>query len=141
MKKKSSKPAQDSAIDIKNDDLMVSLGIRVPKLEPNDPSVWTKTPQERKTLKKLRRGKYGDMRFHTIPSKSIPVIAKLIICLKKNKKFPKTTYSCECYMHKIGDILSEYTQENKKSGYIESLVTKYVYNGQTYKPSERPFWF
>ena len=93
-----------------------------------DPCVWIKTDQERKLLKSLR--KRTKMHFNSIPCKEIPVLAKLIVYLKKNKEFPHTTYSTMCYMNHIGSVLSRYSD----------LVSKYSYNGKTYLPSERPFW-
>ena len=131
----------NSWVDVYDDVLMVELGMRCPLHIPKDLDVWIKTPNERRLLKGLRRRNYGDMRFHSIPSKKIPVRARLTIYLKKNKIFPNTTYSVECQMHEIGDILSAYSQKDKKTGLQKSLVSKYVYNGKTYKPEERPFWY
>lgn len=130
----------DSWVDIYDNDEMVRLGIRPPMFTPRDQSVWTKTPYEKRILKSLRRSHKGKMRSHSVPIKPIPVRAKLIIQLKKNKKFPNSTYSCECNMHEIGNILSIYYQWNKKDKCTECLITKYTYNGRTYKPWERPYW-
>lgn len=129
-----------SWVDVHNDALMVSLGIRPPYLPQKDKSVWTKTSYEKKILKSLRRGNSSRIHFHSIPMKSIPVRAKLIIQLKKNKVFPKSTYSIECWQHEIGNILQRYYYSNKKNGTNECLVLKYKYNGKEYQPSERPFW-
>lgn len=131
---------EDRRVDVHNDKLMVELGIRPPHITPRDKSMWTKTPYERKILR-LERHKYkGDFHFHSIPQKNIPVRAKLVIYLKKNKKFPNTTYSTECWQHEIGDILLNYYSKNRKTERNECLVAKYVYNGKTYSPDERPFW-
>lgn len=101
-----------------------------------DKSVWTKTQNEKKLLRNARNStKKEKMHFHSIPIKNIPVLAKLIIYLKKNTKFPKTTYSTNCYMHEIGNILALYCTDK-----CENLVVKYSYNGKTYSPNERPFW-
>ena len=131
---------EDFWVDVHDDAQMVELGIRPPSLAPRDPSVWTKTPYEKRILKSLRRIHKGRMHFHSSPIKHIPVRARLIVQLKHNKKFPKSTYSSECNMHEIGSILSKYYQWNKKNKCTECLIVKYSYNGKTYKPWERPFW-
>lgn len=123
----------DPWIDVHNDELMVQLGIRPPHYVPNDSSVWSKTTHERNLLNSVRNNSTR-MYFHSVPSKYIPVKAKLIIYLKKNKKFPNTTYSRECYQHEIDSILLKYSDGG-------SLVSKYTFNGRTYKPNERPFWY
>ena len=41
-------------VDVHDDELMVSLGIRYPKAKPRDPSVWNKTDEEKILLRKLR---------------------------------------------------------------------------------------
>lgn len=45
----------DPWVNVHDDELMIKLGIRPPHLVPRDPSVWTKTPYEKKLLKSLRR--------------------------------------------------------------------------------------
>nr|DAT77796.1 MAG TPA: hypothetical protein [Caudoviricetes sp.] len=131
---------EDRWVDVHDDALMIELGIRPAALTPRDKSVWTKTPYEQRLLKSLRRSSRERIHFHTVPEKSIPVRAKLIIQLKKNDKFPKTTYSTECWQHEIRSILLNYYQRNKKTGINECLVSKYTYNGKTYGPNEKPFW-
>lgn len=131
---------EDRWVDVHNDALMVELGIRPTMLSPRDKTVWTKTPNERRLLKSLRRSGKGRIHFHSVPEKSIPVRTKLIIQLVKNDKFPKTTYSTECWQHEIKNILLQYYKRNKKTGVNECLVSKYTYNGKTYAPNERPFW-
>lgn len=131
---------EDRWVDMHNDALMVELGIRPAILSPRDKTVWTKTPNERRLLKSLRRSGKGRIHFHSVPEKSIPVRTKLIIQLVKNDKFPKTTYSTECWQHEIKNILLQYYKRNKKTGVNECLVSKYTYNGKTYAPNERPFW-
>lgn len=122
--------------NIITDDLMVKLGMRQPHVVPRDKEVWTKTQREKKMLKRYKSKER--IHFHTIPIKSIPVWSKLIIYLKKNKEYPKTTYSIKCWQHEISNILSNYCQVKK--GKVENLVSKYSYNGKTYAPNERPFW-
>lgn len=131
---------EDRWVDVHNDALMVELGIRPAMLSPRDKTVWTKTPNERRLLKSLRRSGKGRIHFHSVPERSIPVRTKLIIQLVKNDKFPKTTYSTECWQHEIKNILLQYYKRNKKTGVNECLVSKYTYNGKTYAPNERPFW-
>lgn len=132
---------EDSWVDVHDSSLMIELGIHYPYAVPRDPSVWTKTNEEREELKSLRCRHKGRIHFYTAPvNKSIPVKAKLIIYLKKNKKFPNTTYSTTCWQNEIGNILGMYCHDNK-AGYSESVVQKYTYNGKEYKPGERPFWY
>lgn len=139
--KSPSKASQyDGWVDVHNDELMVELGIRHPEETPRDPSVWTKTPNERRLLKSLRRTCKNTIHFYSKPDRVIPVKTKLIIQLKKNTKFPNTTYSTVCNMSDIDRILLMYSQYNKSTKSNESLVQKYTFNGKTYKPGERPFW-
>lgn len=142
--KSPSKAAQcdeDRWVDVHDDAQMVELGIRHPNVAPRDNSVWTKTPNEKRLLKSARNSVRKErIHFHSIPRKSIPVYAKLIIQIKKNRRFPYTTYSTKCWMHEIGDVLSLYRQYNKKTNCFDNLVVKYSYNGKTYSPGERPFW-
>lgn len=139
--KNDSKHKESGLVNVHDDGLMIMLGIRPPHITSRDPSVWTKTPHEKKLLKSLRRMHKGHIHFHNIPRKNIPVKAKLIIQLKKNDKFPHTTYSTECWQHNIGDVLLNYSQTNNKTKVEECLVSKYTYNGKTYSPDERPFWY
>ena len=126
-------------INVHDDELMIKLGIRPPHLSLRDSSVWTKTPHEKKLLQSERRKHKEKIHFHSVPHKSIPVLAKLIIHLKKNDKFPYTTYSTKCWQHDIPNIISKYYQKDKTGANV-CLVTKYTYNGKTYNPDERPFW-
>lgn len=129
---------EDIWVDVHDEALMVSLGIHPKQAEPRDESVWTKTPKEKRLLASMRRKSkkfYGGL----TPVKPIPVECKLIIYLKKNKRFPKTTYSVICRQHKIGEHLGRYIIMDK-NGNINSLVDHYYYNGKTYRPNERPYW-
>ena len=130
---------EDRWIDIKNDELMISLGIRPPHVKPKDKDVWTKTPYEKNAVKMKKRGNKNTDHFYNVPVKHIPVRTKLIIQLKKNKVFDKSTYVTECWQHEIGDILYKYYVENKTGG-KDCLIKKYIYNGKEYKPDEKPFW-
>ena len=137
-KKKVLDDSNEPKVDVRNDDQMVELGIRPPLLPARDENVWTKTSRDRKLLRKLKHGR-SHTHFGTIPIKCIPVRDRLIIYLKKNNVFPKTTYSTECWQHEIGDILMKYIHISK-SGNSHNLVMKYEFNGKSYLPNERPFW-
>lgn len=117
-------------IDVHDDELMVNLGIRLPKYEN---VVWDKTAKEKKEIKH-RRSKFEDPHFRSYKRVSTPVVADLIIYLKKNDKFPNTTYSDKCELSKVRNILNFY-----KSNKAEIL--KYCYNGKTYMPEEDPFYY
>lgn len=130
---------EDLWVDVHDDELMVSLGIRFPLFSHRDESVWSKTPNEKRLLRQVRDNS-EKIHFNIYPRKIIPVKSRLIIYLKKNKKFPNTTYSTKCWQHEVGDILLKYHSHNKNTGKDENLVSKYVYNGKTYCPEQRPFW-
>ena len=127
-------------VDVHNYALMVELGIHPSPVTPRDPSVWSKSKQEKKILRTLRCAHKGKMHLSTPPRKVIPIRAKLIVQLKKNKRFPYTTYSTICGMHQIGDVLNFFNQWDRKNRMIVSVVAKYTFNGKTYMPNERPFW-
>lgn len=127
-----------SWVDVHDEDLMIALGIHPPFAALKDPYVWTKTYKEKKLLAGVKHK--TRMHFSIGPIRSIPVKAKLIIYLRKNKRFPKTTYSIVCWQHEIPFILSQYSIRNKHTNAFDSIVIKYVYNGRTYNPGELPFW-
>lgn len=127
-------------VDVHNYALMVELGIHPSPVTPRDPSVWSKSKQEKKILRTLRCAHKGKMHLSTPPRKVSPIRAKLIVQLKKNKRFPYTTYSTICGMHQIGDVLNFFNQWDRKNRMIVSVVAKYTFNGKTYMPNERPFW-
>lgn len=134
---------EEGWIDIKNDELMVKEGLRQPKLEPRDESVWTKTPNEKRILRSVRV-KSG-LRTSVIPKRSIPVRDKLIIYLEKNNAYPKTTISTECWQHEISDIISNYMIIDRKNSkkdrtVYKNIVLKYSWNGKTYRNNELPVW-
>lgn len=138
--KKKTVNQENDWVDVHNDKLMVSLGIRVPSMESRDSSVWTKTKNEKRILKNVKHV-ISDGHFHTIPETKIPVRSKLIIYLKKNNKFGKTTYSTECWQHEIPSIINGFKVKDSKfesSNYL--VVSKYFWNGKTYKATETPFW-
>lgn len=115
-------------IDVHDDDVMRAMGFFRPYNQtPRDESVWTKTPEERKRLKKYKR-RQEDMHFHSVPEKFIKVPGKLIIQLVKNKKYPNTTYSHKCWQSDVPFILAKYAD----------IVRKYIWNGKTYSPNQLP---
>lgn len=106
-------------VDIHDDNVMREMGLLRPfEQSPRDKSVWTKTPYEKRILSTISRK--GGGHFHSVPSKFKRVPGKLVIYLKKNNKFPKTTYSRECWESDIPNILSKYP------------VAKYSWNNKTY---------
>lgn len=134
-KKLNSGDRDTSWVDVHNDELMVMLGIRCPNLQPRDPSVWTKTPREKKELKKMRlRHKHIKLTGGVCPIKSIPVMSKLIVQII-GKNVPKTTFSYECLQSDIPRILCQHVNEKG-----ESIVRYYKWNGKEYSPKTLPFW-
>ena len=131
---------EDRWVDVHDDALMVELGIYPRPAAPRDPSVWSKSKQEKKILRTLRCAHKGKMHLGTSPRKVIPVRAKLIVQLKKNKRFPYTTYSTICGMHQIDEVLNFFHQWDRQNKVRVSVVAKYTFNGKTYTPNERPFW-
>lgn len=134
---------EDRWIDVHNDDVMREMGFFRPfNQAPRDESVWTKTPYERRILQSVKHScnKNEDMHFHSTPAKFIRVPGKLIIQLKKNRVYPKTTYSTKCWQSDIPSILAQYVITNHKLNITESVVAKYTWNGKTYYPGELPFW-
>lgn len=127
------KVTEQGWVDVHDDLLMQKMIGRPADLTPKDPKVWTKTAKEKQALKKVKYSfsKYNN-HFHSVPKKSIPVEGKLIIFLKKNKQFDKTTYSVKCFQHDIPEILAQYKVNNYKKGISYSIVDKYVWNGKTY---------
>lgn len=134
------KDTKSSWIDVHNADLMIKLGIQCPYAEPRDSSVWTKTSYDKKSLQIAKSKNKEKMRSSVVPRKTTPIYSKLIICLKPNNRFEHTTYSIVCGLHQIGDYL-QYFSDNDKQKNTYSVVDKYYYNGKTYSPTERPFWY
>lgn len=118
-------------IDIRNKNLMIKLGIHYPDYEePN----FSKTLKERKLLNKLKRGSSDIGRMYGIPKETpFPLYDKLVICLKKNNNFPKTTYSYKAWQYQISNIIRSF--KNKKGN---SVVDHYIWNGKNYSPTELP---
>ena len=132
--KKKFKKIKREAIDVHDDAAMIKAGIRMPAYNGRDMSVWSKTKEEKKKLKRMRNNISPKRSF---PKKSsVPVIAKLIVYLRKNQTFDKTTYSQVCSMSRIPEILRFFVGKNGNN-----LVTKYVYNKKEYQPDQLPYWY
>lgn len=141
LKNKADQKEEDRWIDVHNDDVMREMGFNRPALQaPRDKSVWSKTAYEKRILRNVRHShRKEDMHFHSIPAKRATVRAKLIIQLKPNKVFPKSTYSFLCWDTNVEDMLNKFRLANHKTGQTESVVAKYSYNGISYGPEERPY--
>lgn len=141
-KNKAVQKEENRWIDVHDDDVMRAMGFMRPfNQTPRDPRVWQKTPNDRRLLRNIKHTvKKEDLHFHSVPPKRATVYAKLIIQLKPNKIFPKSTYSQKCLNTHIGDILRKFQVTNSKTGYSESIVAKYSYNGKTYAPNEIPYF-
>lgn len=122
-----------SKVNVRNDEEMVRLGIRPATVTPRDPSVWSKSAYEKRILRDAKyscRG--GNGHFYTVPTQRNKIYDKLIIQLKPNKVFNKSTYSMICGDTDVKRIVSGFTIENRKTKQPESLVIKYSFNGKTY---------
>ena len=144
------KRADDDWVDVHDDSLMVSLGLRQPALTPRDPSVWTKSSKDKNVLKRLRKVVKNDFAsgWGYTPA-PIPLDGKLVITIKKNNKHMiydeklkrkvfKTTFSFDCNQRHIPFILAKFSE--KKDKITKSYVIKYSWNGRTYSPTELPSW-
>jgi hypothetical protein len=126
-----SQKTEEARINVHDDVLMTeTLAIRPPHLKGRDKSLWTKTEFERNALDKAKhRVKKYDMHFHTKPYEIIPVVAKLVVYLRKSNR-GKSTFSFECKQSSVKNILLKFGK----------TLLKYSYNGKTYQPDELPFW-
>lgn len=116
----------ENRLDVRSDSVMISNGLRfTTPLESRDPSVWTRTKQERVYLSKVKKIKGH---FNSIPRKLHFLFDKLTITLKKNNKFPKQVIVVKCWQHDIPFIIDKY----------EDCILKYKWNNKTYKPTELP---
>lgn len=139
---------EDRWIDVHDHALMVFLGMQQPYYEGRDPSVWTKTPEEKARLKVMKS------RCTTILPRQwpwteprSPFSAKLIVRIRPSNKFKfvdehgneqKKTY----FAHKnvclsdIPNILAQYYVWKDKAR--QTLVISYTWNGKTYSADELP---
>lgn len=127
---------KEERINVHNDDEVRAAGIFRPfDVTPRDPSVWTKTKKERQQLKRMKHLKLPNGHFFDTPSKHPVVTAKLIIQLKKNNKFPQTTYSFMCTDTSVAGYLRQFITTSKKGNTL-NLISWYKYNGRQYGPNE-----
>lgn len=127
-------------IDVHDDEVMREHGLWRPyDQSPRDPNVWSKTPNDRRILKQVMasQGKITGWHCSSCGKKHPIVKAKLIVQLKKNKIFPKTTYSFMCYNTSVDEILGQFMIYNPKTDTMETIIAKYSYNGRPYKANER----
>lgn len=116
------KKEEDRWIDVHDDEVMRQFGLIRPMLQsPRDESVWTKTPNERRILNTVKHTCKDDMHFRSVPTKRGTVRAKLIVQIKPNKQFYKSTYSFDCLDTEISEIVSRF----------DNAVVRYAFNGQT----------
>lgn len=117
----------EKPVNVRNEKEVIASGLRLYyAAEGRDESVWSKTKKERKYLNKVKHS-YNISRNACPPRKTSFLFDKLIIQLKKNKEYPKTTYSIKCWQHEIPSFVSNFT--DKKGN---SVVSKYYFNGRTY---------
>lgn len=133
--KKSKK--KETRVNIYNEKEMKSLGLRSDNVSPRDPNVWTKSKKEKNAIKKAKRiyknnHPYENWHIGNCPEPYLPYKCKLIVYLRKNKVFDKSTYSYECTPNDIKSYLNKF--EDKKG----SCVRKYKYNGKDYNVEEVP---
>lgn len=113
------KKNDSEVIDVYNDEQMRAAGFPRPHLQqPRDPYVWKKTAKDRKLLRRYRC-KMMDGHFHTIPEKVTIAQGKLIVQLKRNKVFPKNTYSFKCVESDVKYLLKKFPSE---------IICKYYWN-------------
>lgn len=130
------KQKKDERINVHDDEQVRKAGLFRPfDVIPRDPSVWTKTDKERKALRKMKHIKLYNGHFIVDPIKHPVVTAKLIVQLKKNNKFNKTTYSFICTDTSVANILRKFITTSK-SGKSINWIAKYSYNGISYAPNE-----
>lgn len=130
-------------IDVHDDDVCREMGIIRPfNQSPRDPSVWSKTPNERRILRNtiaMCGGKIKGWHCPAFPQRESSVRAKMVVQLKKNKVFDKTTYSTTVGNMEIDNVLSQFIVWNPRIQKNESLVKSYTFNGRPYNVTERPW--
>lgn len=140
MKKNLKGKKEIKPVNLKNEKELMSLGLRSKSVSPRDPNIWTKSKQEKKAIKKAKHSyknahPFEDWHIGNCPDPYYPYQCKLIIYLKKNKVFDKTTYSIICNPNDIQNYLNTYV--DKKGN---SCVKKYKYNGKEYSVEEKPVY-
>lgn len=125
-------------VDVHDDELMVSLGIHLPNFVAPD---FAKTPKEKKILKKAKASSPKMERMYgSYKETPYPLYDKLIVHLKKNDNFSKSTYSFQIWQRQIQGTVGQFTTRKGKS-----VVDYYIWNGKKYGPTELPInpykWF
>ena len=111
--KKSERPP----INLANDEECVREGVRLPKLQARDISLWTKTPKEKKLLKTFRRTIKASFVGWSAPKSESKFCGTLIVHVKD---FPKTTYTYKmCPDNTIQEKLDKF-REDKLSHIIKA---------------------
>lgn len=122
--------------DVHDSALKISLGIEPPDMSPKDPTVWTKTPKEKKLLKKYRKRHKKDILVSgCAPIRHTPIYGTLIVYIL-GKKLPKTTFSYYCNLAEIREVLNKF---RGKSG--QSTVRYYIWLGKRYDVTQTPYWY
>lgn len=116
------------AVDVSNDVLMVSFGLRKPMQIPRDPNVWTKTAKQ-KAEARIVSHMSAPTGCCISSSPSIPMRGKLIIYTELDSNKVK---SHTCGMSSVSSILSKYAGMK---------IKKYSFNGKTYRATELPQWY
>ena len=108
-------------IDAEDDDLMVALKLRNPKIIKH-PELFAKTSYEKSELKRLKSNSPRTSQGSFPREKYEVVEGKLTIYLVNTKKDPRfrTTHSVKCYRNEISDVLEPF----RKSGLT---VSKYYF--------------
>lgn len=126
------KKVDEEWVDIHDDALMVSLGIR-----PRDYVVpnFSKTIKEKKLLKKLKHNVTNTLprNWYGYREPSFPLNTKIIVYLKRNHNYPHQIYSRNLWMYQIPQYLTSF---HTKKG--TCLVDYYIYNGIRYNATELP---
>lgn len=131
MKKQQVKKVKEEKVDIKNDKLMIELGMRLPdRIIPD----FSKTLKEKKMIKKMKKACNEVSRnWSSAEESSYPLESKIIVNLKKNISYPKTTYSRVIWQYQIDNYINSF--RSKKGN---CLVKSYYWNGKTYNVNELP---
>lgn len=119
MKKKELPP-----VDVTNDAECIALGLRLPKRQPRDPSIWTKSNRDRQLIKKYKKSSsLADIGW-AAPKRESKLVDKLIVNVKDN---PKTTY---CYKNCLDTNVSYILDRYEKS------LVKAFYGGKQIYPKQ-----
>ena len=102
-----------------------------------DPSVWTKTPKEKKAIKRAKRWNVPDFASSwSFKKHPIPCYGKLIIQFDKiaDKATSHTTRTFQCGQSDLPEIIGNYSKDGWK-------VRWYKWNGKQYAADEFPEYY